>query len=224
MSNNVKIGIGIAILIVLGVAGFFIYRAVTDNDGGTSSGVTSDGEAFTGSLAELATRGDSLQCDFNYNDEFSTQTGMMYIDGDRFAGNISMDQDGDITIANILRTDDTQYIYGTANGEDIAFKTPLNDILSKDKEGDAASAAALLDFSDDYNFDCSPWHVDESKFDVPGDVDFLDLSDLLQGLPGLPGLDGEVPSLDGADGDVCVVCDSLSGSTKNDCLAALDCK
>lgn len=131
------------------------------------------------SVADVFSVGDSLECSWNYDESDYNVNGVMYVSDNKMKQEFVSDSEK----SSILYLDGEIYFWSDTTSEGLKMSA-LEDGTTDDID-DALSSleayAALyggLGMSDEYNFDCNSWKADSSKFEVPSDINFLDLSDL----------------------------------------------
>lgn len=169
--------------------------------------------AFTGSMWELLGR-QSVECTWDQSDEEGQSQGRIYVDGQRMAGNMSANYGGEVM--NMQMMSDGEWMYQWSEGTNQGTKMNLDsleqmsdDTQEPESEVESEDMEAL---SQDYNYECQPWQVNESVFSLPQDVEFTDLSQMMMQVENLPQLDGQ------NGGNLCAVCESLPTEARQACL------
>lgn len=226
-----KIIIPIIAVLVIG-GGIFAYVS-QNNDASENSNASNSAEAADtmeketseamerSTLASLFGRGENLMCDYAYSDDFGTQEGTVYVSGERVRGDFMMVGNDDAqTIAHIIRDDEYHYTWGTYDGETYGTKINLADFdADAEAPAESESDAPNLNYDHEYDFDCSPWSVDASKFTVPTDVTFTDISAQLKQI-------NEVNTqLEQQSVNLCASCDAVTDETaRASCRAQFNCE
>lgn len=123
------------------------------------------------SINDLLTRNASLECTYDVVDGDSTNTGVAYFSGakDMYGEFTNKTKDKSST-AFVIRRGDTQYVWQKDSSE--GYKA---DVSAYDKEKQQQMSQSL-DPNQKYQFSCKNWKKDSSKFEVPTDIKFTDIS------------------------------------------------
>ena len=177
-------------IVVVAVGGFVAYNNLgEDDDDGTRQTSSAAGESSqeaeqeagfekkVSTLKELFARGESMRCTYSYTDTSgNASSGMAYFANERMFGDFTVSQvDGTVLQSNVLKVDEVQYVW--SNDAKQGYKASIADVSS---DNDTNTNGPNED--EEYEFDCQPWSVDNSLFEVPADVEFTDTTELLQGL------------------------------------------
>ena len=167
-------------IVAVAVVGGGVYYATNKNDDQQQSESSQSSESNNeelNSINGLLAQNKNVTCTFSSADDSGSQTsGTVYVAGDRMRGNFSYQASGKAEQqSNILRNSEYQYFW--QEGSDTGFKTKVDDSKeSGDDSNKTDSQSQSVDQDAKYEFDCSEWAVDESKFSVPGSVKFTDYS------------------------------------------------
>lgn len=159
------IGIGVLVLLVLV---FFVRgrKSGSEMDGDmTSDSQETLLETFTGSLKDAAALNTPMRCSYSIE-------GMEYesaVKGKRFVGSV-IGPDG--SESTVLMLDNCMYTWSDAQdqGVKMCFDTEENDIW------EVENTEALAE-----SYVCRPASVSESEFEIPSDVEFVDMNSYMQG-------------------------------------------
>ena len=156
-------------------------------------------ESFSGksTLKTLLGMGKSLNCTYEFNDsENKLQTkGTTYISGKKFATDIEMTNPADAkkTLKNHMISDG-EYIYTWEDQKNTGMKIKIEAPESEAKTVKTDVAGAKEDMEKEYDMKCSPWGVDQNKFNLPTNIKFTDLSEMMKSLPSIPDMP-KIPNL-----------------------------
>lgn len=240
MENKQIITLSIIVLIVLALAGFFLYRNMTgvallpavqnnENQSVSSEEKTSETDNLGNirqnmSLFDLFNLNKSVQCTYKLTDDAQGE-GMMYVSGKKARAQMNIRTEGQATESNMVSDGETMYVWSGSNG----MKMSLSE-LQKVSEGtapDVTTNPSVGSLSKDMDVDCRPWVEDASVFTVPSAVTFVDFGEQLNKIKGVGITPGPPASGSGnyqdALKDACKQCDSLSGEQKTQCLQLLKC-
>ncbi len=182
---------------VLIVLSFSLLLSACNKTASTPSGAIENNaevkeESFSkkSTLKTLLGMGKSLNCTYEFTDtenKLSTK-GTTYISGKKFATDIEMTSPADTkkTLINHMISDG-EYIYTWEDqkntGMKIKLETPSE---SEAKTVKTDVAGAKEDMEKEYDMKCSPWGVDQSKFTLPTNIKFTDLSEMMKNIPSIP--------------------------------------
>lgn len=160
------------------------------------------GDLFTGGF------GENMVCHYSAPVDTSELTVTTYIAGNKFRSEYQMtppiEGQSDLTMVS-----DGQYAYMWGDsflGETMqGFKMPMN--VEDPAEVADESMADFVDF-DMPMLDCSHWNVNDSYFDIPSDVSFVDMGEFQ---------DAMMEAVD------CSLCDMMPESEMQSCLDSLGC-
>lgn len=164
----------IAVVVLVGGAATFVIMNKKSNESTSSNASQSDPVTFDTdnvSINDLLTRNASLSCTYEVQDGNSQNTGMAYFSGaNDMYGEFTNKTKEKTSTAYVIRNNDTQYVWqkGSKNG----YKA---DVSAYDKQKQE-QMNQQLDPDKKYEFKCQNWDKDESKFEVPSDITFQDIS------------------------------------------------
>lgn len=167
------VGIIVAVVVLGGAAAFLLMPQAGAPTSGASSqntvaGQNSDG-AITGSLADLLNRGGDWQCIFNVKNEVSESSGTVYVSGQTLRGDFvsavpQLNQDID---SHMIQKDGSVYVWTSLSPQ--GFKSAAT-IGTPD--GTTAFSQQGIDINQQYAYNCTPWTVDASQFELPEGITF----------------------------------------------------
>lgn len=180
-SNNSRlIAIGIVVLILLGLGGWYLYgrnktpqKMMQTSQAPAKSSTSSNNTTLAGLLA----MGQNLRCSFATNGTAGAATsGTFYVSKGNVRGDLTMkNSDGKENQMSIIRQGDTNYVWGSILPAGTGFKMTL--ALDKLTSGAQASQYASVTQKADYN--CMPWNVDASLFTPPATIKFTDMTAMM---------------------------------------------
>lgn len=202
----------VVILLLLG-GGFFLFsknKAVTStpsNSSNTKQEASNPTQNAMSSLVDLLSSGQSTMCTFDVSASTGGSTkGTFYMAAGKMKGDFTTtDKDGKKSSMSMIRIDDQSYIWGGSLPSGIKMKLSTDDL----KTNTQANQYFNLNTKNDYK--CIPWIVDSSKFSVPTNIKFTDLSSLM-----MPKTTGTT-----TNSSTSSPCDALTGDTKTACENAI---
>ena len=143
------------------------------------------------SLRELLAMGKSQKCEISSSDTdengVKTETkGTLYFSGNKMAEEVQMtssQKDSPPNLTMMMVTDGT-YMYSW----DVSKKTSgMKFKITQPTEGDKIeNKNGSVDLDKKFDMKCTNWTVDNSKFTIPADVKFTDLSEMMENIPTVP--------------------------------------
>ncbi len=177
--KNLLIAGAVVVLLILVGAGYMVMSksskgsatesAVSTDTAQEQSGVSATKE----SIKSLFSAGKSVTCTVTYPDNGGG--GTMYIADKKMRGDFSTKDSGGKQIESHMILDgDTSYSWMGTQG----VKMKIDASVAASPATGTTQQAADLDKQQDMN--CSSWSVDNSKFAIPADVKFMDVSGFTQ--------------------------------------------
>ena len=138
--------------------------------------ITSDDSDFSASIADMFKKGKSLECTTEIDDSETTMKATYYFDGknEMMRADISATAKAfnmTFNSVNIIK-DGWNYFW-----DDLMNKA--GEKIKLDENETAAESEETVNLDDRFNFSCKEWKVDKSKFDLPADKVFKDITDTL---------------------------------------------
>lgn len=163
----------LAVVVVLGAGWMFFSSSSPQGSDAPGENNASEPESFTGTLAELASRGGTFRCTVSQESEVASTEGVVFVDGSRVRGDFTstVAAAGGLSVeTHLVVKDGFTYTW-----------TPIapNGFKARATEGSTAGGAALsgnyADVNQAYAYECAPWTVDESAFELPA-LTFIDVN------------------------------------------------
>lgn len=176
-------------------------------------------QKMSGTFTDLLTQG-TRQCTYEYSDENVISRGTIYLHQGKMFGETKATIESTDYIANILLVDNQLYSWDpiTKQGVQMDYNKLKELSQSLPSTSPQSQTNNLPNLEQQYEYDCQNWTADNSKFNVPTDINFIDLAAQTEQLQKLQNkLPFNMPA------DACTVCDQLSGEQKNECRKALSC-
>jgi hypothetical protein len=176
-----NIGIIIAavvIIVALGVGGVLFLKysqppAMT-NDEAMSSTKAPAANSTTGTILSLLSGGKTVTCVFTSSDK--KETGTVFVADKKFAGDYtSTDNNGKQTTGHMVSDGINVYVWGSAltNGFKMSLTATKNAVQG-------AQSAQSVNLNQNVDLKCSPWVADNSKFTIPTNIEFTDITQIMQ--------------------------------------------
>jgi hypothetical protein len=179
MSKKLIITIVVFVLLLGGAAAAYFVSNNNDNnqqaENTENTSQTTSGDQT--SLKSLLAQNRNLTCSYSGTDGSGNQnSGTVYIAGERVRGNfVLVYPDGKQYKSNMIQ--DGTYMYLWEDGSVEGFRYDISKFRGEDDANkDDSPQNQGIDQDQQFNFDCQNWTVDESKFQVPANVNFADFS------------------------------------------------
>jgi len=210
------VGAVLGVVAVIVIAGAFLMNRqnvpLTTNNSSENSVIldeTVEQAQAPQSLRDLMDLSANQMCTFS--DE-AGNSGTVYIGGGKMRGDFVSTMNDQAPGTHMVLNNSN--IYTWFDGGEEGFKVSLAEIEKLSNFGEDDQKSVNLD--EPKNFDCSPWTVDNSMFNLP-DIEFRDLGSLTA-----PGT-----TENGATGDMkaiqCGACNSLPAENQEQCRQILGC-
>lgn len=215
----------IVILLILILAGaYFGYKTlskktmqideVTFPTNITDQKAKNDESFISGKITDLLSMGKSLKCTYTIKEDVNKPggEGTIAISGTKMRGDttilISGGSEPGIE-SHFISMDNTMYTWTAGSTKGVKITLDEKVMTGEDTTGEVPAEAQALQEQMDYK--CLPWIPDQALFELPADVEFVDMSAL-------------IPS-QGGTGNNCAVCDlAQTEEAKAECLASLNCE
>lgn len=190
MLKNKKLIIAAVAVIIILVAGVsFMATSKDDTSTNTQTGAnngqqSSNNSSTKGSLSSLATGKKAQECTMNYSGASGSGTGTMYSDGN---GRARMHIDLKTEKGNVGQTDQIMkegkaYSWTTSDGQTFGMIMDVSK-TTQQTQSQSGSTTSAPQPNQDFDINCKDWKVDESKFAVPTNVNFMDMNNLQNSIP-----------------------------------------
>ena len=224
MNKNMVIILALVALFVLGVIGYAM-RGISTSDSANKIGIQDTSEitnlqektddmSLTGNLLDLINKGSDLQCTFSGETDGTKTSGTTYISGKKVRGDYKIEVEGKVMESNLIS--DNEYMYTWSSEMAQGMKMKIDEFEKSDddntsKDDQAKQEKNMEAFQDDYDYNCTKWNVDDSKFNVPTNIEFTDYSAMMKNVPTSPD-------------NLCSACDMIQeAGDKAECKAQLNC-
>ncbi len=177
-----------------------------------------------GSMKDLLSR-ESSKCTVSNTTANSESNGTVYVGQGKMRGDFtSVTKSPDMTIESHMISDG-EYIYTWSDAMAQGVKIP---VASANMSGqpNAPKSEQVEMYNADVAYTCDSWRADESQFEIPPSVTFVDMSTMLQGMgTGAEAGAGNAGSMNPPSKSAqCNMCDSAPEPQRSQCRAALQCR
>lgn len=220
------------IVVVLGGGSFYAYKKLsvkgpTNADKNNEMNAKVSGEVGTGSILALATLGKDLSCTFTDVESSSNSSGTLFVSGTSMRVDfVTKTGTGAMIESHLVRSGDMMYTWTGAGETAIKTKVVANAM------SDSNTKKSDVDMKVQYT--CVAWSKDASKFEVPANINFLDISSMMQGQGDTFGsTNGNVQSTTSVNvkatptsgTKTCAMCDMISaGPNRVQCEQRMGCR
>lgn len=166
---------GIIVAVLLIVGGLIYWQTAAKNDNKTTTS-SSSSSTTSNSILGISDSGKAQKCTMSYSGDNGSGTGTIYTDGEgqgRYIFSTETEKGNSGEINQVLK-DGTSYAWFESNGKTIGFKIKIDPNDVKSTAGNASSP----NLNSKFEMKCKSWTVDESQFQIPSDVSFIDASAL----------------------------------------------
>lgn len=188
-----------------------------------------ESNSVKGTFKELLGQGEKLKCEFSFESTETKMHGTAYTDGQRMYQEVFVNQgDSDDDIKTSLVTKDNQvYLWNSmqpGQGMKISLDKVENNSEMTEENEETISDPGI---NQSFDYKCQPWQVDEEKFQVPTDRNFMDMNSFMKGQQGgtqnntgNPG-NSAMPNSGNSNQQACDACQYAPDS--KECLTELGC-
>lgn len=210
----------VAVLVVIGGAVYFSGHSKGTGDGqDTKNDIALSG---SGTLRNLLSFGQNVKCTFTNSNELGTSSGTVYVAdrGNRVRGDFSFTGSQGTFESHMILRDQKNHVWGSGLPQGMIIPIP-DDQDAADADLSADSDSASPDFDQNVMYDCDTWSVNESMFDLPAGVEFVEVGNMMPPVP----VNAETGSNGVPDfSDKCGLCQQApAGTPREQCLQAYGC-
>jgi hypothetical protein len=168
-------------------------------------------EQLKGSIKDLLGLGKNVECRWRYEDEESKMEGVAWVSGKRTRTEMKIDTSQGEMNSYFLSDGQMAYSWGDMMP---ALKFNLADFEDEGTEDTEAGRGANYESWDkEYDYECSNWSVDESKFAVPSGIEFADMGKQVQQMQ---------EQVEEMSQNMKGLCESMPEPQKAECLKSLE--
>ena len=171
-------------------------------------------------MQDLIARGKSIKCVYKDTTQGSQGEAVMYISGNKVKTEVEVKTDtGDTIKSYMVMDNDWMYMWNsfTANG------TKMN-VKKMPKQENAQNNQGMADLSKRMSYKCSAWPPDNSKFVLPNNIVFNDITDMMANLGGDLQSPGSSPDASDTK-NMCGMCDMIpDAKAKQECRTSMGCE
>src|ERR1035437_9889756 len=179
MKNIGIIIAAIIILLIVAVGGVFFLKyskapAMPPAQSTNAQPTKTVSNTATDSILNLISGGKTVNCQITYPD--NKGTGTIFVSDKKFAGDFTMKAaDGKETTGHMISDGTFMYIWSANMPTGIKVNLAAAKNLTQN-----SAVSRSFDVNQKVGLNCSPWIADNSRFTLPTNVKFQDLSELLK--------------------------------------------
>lgn len=171
------VAIILAVVIVAG-AGFLLFGNSNSSSEGDvmmkegDSMMQKEEGAFSGNLMDLAKRGGNYKCTFAHEFDAAQSSGTVYVAGDKIRGDFTSEVvAANLTVeSHMIQSGGYTYMWSPMTPNGFKAKT-----TTEGGSGSAAPSGQYADLTQEYAYNCSSWSVDQSMFELPSGIQFVEI-------------------------------------------------
>ncbi len=213
MKNPKYILIGIFILLILAALGFYYWSTNSNAQisvreslssiqnqqdlADTNETLSEDEDSFVGNILDLAKLGKTVKCTYEAEYEGSKMSGVTYISGDKIRADFTTtDAENEKVDGHMILDGSWEYTWTTLSDQGV--KMNIKDLENKVQQNtDGTNSDKSFDaLSDDVKYNCTKWAADNSMFEVPNNINFVDFTETLDSF-----------TSESEEGGLCSACD-----------------
>jgi hypothetical protein len=227
MQKKLPIIVGVLLLLLVLVGGGMFLLSNKSATPGTQTQTNqnspkSEGKIETtsvsGTIKDLLAGGKTQTCTITYPN--NAGTGTIYLADKKMSGNFTIREFNGKQITGNMVSDGT-YMYTWSTDANMGIKMNLAE-TQKQVQSTTNGQNSSVDINQKVDMKCSSWNVDNSKFTVPTNIKFTDMTNLLKQLPSQK-TTAETPAAGATNGsEGSSPCDQIPDATaKAACVKAL---
>lgn len=152
------------------------------------------GDNFKGSLKNLLGMGAQSKCTWQAEEDGSRVEGVVYVDGERSKMEmtiIGMENDSSFKLTSYTITDG-DWVYSWSDNSKQGSKFKISEMEKtvagfEEEYGNMAFDDSdnedddyIDNFEQEYNYACQPWKIDQTVFQLPANITFLDMNETMK--------------------------------------------
>lgn len=221
MTKQAIIAVVVAVVIVLGAGGAFLYsknKPASQPNSTTATQSANEESSMSSDLTSILKSGKTQQCSFSYDEQNGNSTsGVTYLSSDKMRTDINSTTNGKSSTIYVIRNGDDNYIWGS----EFPNNTGMKMTMSIDEYASNTDSKKYFDPTKKIDYSCSGWTIDSSVFTPPSNVKFQDFSAMIEGVMKAV---SKTPTGAQGNSEQCNICNSLTGDAKTTCRTQLNCK
>ncbi|MBI2025783.1 MAG: hypothetical protein HYT06_00200 [Candidatus Levybacteria bacterium] len=177
--KQLVIAVAVIILIALGLGGYFFLNKDIFPANQTSNTTTGQnkGNSAMNTLVNLLASNANVSCSFNMptDENGYSGKGTVYLSSGNMRGDFVTTMDNKTYNMSMIRRGNDNYVWGDQMEGGIKMTLTPEDLKEEQNE-----ASKYVDFNKEFDYRCTPWGVDSSKFNPPSNIKFTDVSEMME--------------------------------------------
>lgn len=135
--------------------------------------------AYTGNILDLINQNKDITCTWSVLDEDNNakNSGQIYISGNKFRQDLIIEHQKTNLKTETVSVSDGEFIYiWQLDNTNEGMKMKLE---PEDTQSETETGTGNINLTEKYNYQCSPWNVDPSKFNIPKNIKFSDINEMV---------------------------------------------
>ena len=144
-----------------------------------------EAESIKGSLQDLLARGKPIKCTYEGEEDGETFSGVMYIADKKARQDAKGENNGKTMEIHTIVDDKTVHFWTSEDptkGIKMSIDQTEEDLKEFGEDVEEGQKTEAQEWEKDFDYKCSKWKVDKSKFEVPTDIEFMDMSEMIKGI------------------------------------------
>lgn len=215
--------IAILVIVALGlIIGGGVYTSVKHKgktqDSSRVEKVEVNEKGNTGTIRDFLSMGKKVSCMFKQVTPAGTTSGTVYINNPMMRGDFELISNNGTISSHMIRQNNDVYVWMGTQGAKMNISN-----INKATTAPTQSGQVNLDQKVDYT--CVDWNGDESKFVLPTEVKFYDVSQMMQGKGVQGSINADIKASGSVSANACSACANVpAGPAREQCKVALNCK
>lgn len=185
MKKKSLITISLLLLVSLSLTACTLKKGNGVQDGagnGKTSQNEDEEESLNGDIYDLIKLGKNVKCTFEVTTEDGSTKGETYVSGKRSRSDITIETERGIEMQSTTVTDG-EWLYMWSSESNQGTKMSMTDIETETEEAglNQNEEETFNDQAQKFDYKCKKWIPDNSKFEIPGNIEFSDLTEMMKG-------------------------------------------
>jgi len=155
---------------------------IVENENSEVTVITEDGEEnLSGNIFDLVNLNKSIKCTFKSETEGGAASGVTYVANGKTKTEFEIKNDEMDIKSYSISDGDWMYTWTSENNQ--GTKMNLNEMQDMADENieEETEEIEYTNQTQDFDYKCTPWSVDNSVFELPENIEFMDLSEMMEG-------------------------------------------
>jgi len=155
---------------------------MVENENSEVTVITEDGEEnLSGNIFDLVNLNKSIKCTFKSETEGGAASGVTYVANGKTKTEFEIKNDEMDIKSYSISDGDWMYTWTSENNQ--GTKMNLNEMQDMADENieEETEEIEYTNQTQDFDYKCTPWSVDNSVFELPENIEFMDLSEMMKG-------------------------------------------